>query len=115
MGHVPDSWVRLLGEPLHLSLSKTPTQAICRVRGEIWTTESLDSDLKPSGETVGFNVVANDTTAVEVACTGSSSVTVLSGPKSAVEQAGRPRVPWKELMMLKRAVRERVVEGILVS
>lgn len=78
-------------------------------------TESLGSDSEPSGEMVEFSVVANGTADVGVACTGPSRVAVLSGLKLADEVAGRPRVPWKELMMLKRAVRDRVVVSILVS
>ena len=86
------------------------------------------SESEPAEE-VEFNVAADGTVAVGVACTGSPSVVVLSGPKLSgdprmvvlsgleddAELAGRATIPWKELMMPRKAVRERAVEGILVS
>ena len=85
-------------------------------------------DSEPGVE-VGFIVVGNGTVAVGVACTGSPSVVVLSGSKLSgvprvvvlsgleadAELAGRATIPWKELMMPKRAVRESVVECIVAA
>lgn len=75
-------------------------------------TESFDSE---PGVEVEFIVVANGMVAVGVACTGSPRVVVLSGLEDDAELAGRATIPWKELMMPRRAVRERVMEGIVAA
>ena len=72
-----------------------------------------------------LSVDANDTSVVGVACSGPAvvlsepessgdlGIMVLSGTSDKVELAGRAMIPWKKLMVPKRAAKRRVVDGIL--